>query len=182
MKTKRFLLLIIAVTTLASCTTTRYGMTRSTLDNTMASVKEDYRAKGYYLTSEHMGQSISTQISNTRDARNSVYMADNANAKIDEYSFQDTIGNTLKFAITYNEALQGNTMYLLDVSTIGCEVSNPMNYESLCGKDSPIEKIRLIPQDKPVEVGDAAKTQKLVVYGAYGALAVAIIWVVSIFI
>ena len=128
-----------------------------------------------------MGQAISTQISNTRDARNSIYMADNANAKVDEYSFQDSKGNTLKFAVAYNEALQGNTMYLLDVSTIGCEVSNPQDFESLCGKDSPIEKIKLIPQDKPVEVGDAAKTQKLILYGAYGALAVAIIWVATIF-
>lgn len=156
-------------------------MTRATLDNAMVGIKSEYNAKGYHLTSQQTGQAISTQISNTRDARNSIYEADNANAKVDAYSFQDSIGNTLKFAIAYNEALQGGTMYLLDVNTIGCEVSNPRDFESLCGDGSPIDKIRLIPQDKPVEVGDAAKTQKLIVYGAYGALAVAVIWVISIF-
>ncbi len=179
---KRFFYFILIATTLVSCTTTRYGMTRATLNDAVDEIKADYYAKGYYLTSEQLEQVTSTQIiSNNRDARNSMYMADNANSKVDEYSFQDTMGNTLKFAIAYNEAYQNNTMYLLDVNTIGCETSNPKDYEPLCGRNSPLAKIKQIPQDKEVVVGDAAKTQKLVTVGAWSALGVAIIWALTVF-
>lgn len=179
---KRFFYFMLITITLTGCTTTKYGMTRAALDDAMEDVKSDYYAQGYYLISEHLEQVMSTQIiSNTRDARNSMYMADNVNTKVDEYSFQDTIGNKLKFAIAYNEAYQGNTMYLLDVNTIACETSNPMDYEPLCGKKSPLARIRQIPQDQEVIVGDAAKSEKLVVIGAYGALGAAIIWCLTLF-
>lgn len=165
---KRFFYFILIAISLVSCTTTRYGMKRATLDDVMDDIKSEYYVKGYYLTSELTGQDISTQITNTRDARNSIYEADNANAKVDEYAFQDSLGNTLKFAIAYNEALQENTMYLLDVNVIGREVSNLKDYESLCGKNSPIAQIKQIPQDQKVVVGDAAKTQKGVLWGCLG--------------
>ena len=171
----------MVATTLASCTTTRYGMKRTTLDVAMDDIKEEYLAKGFYLTSELTGQSISAQISNTRDARNSVYDADLANAKVDAYSFQDSIGNTLNFAIAYNEALNGNTMYLLDVNTIGCETSNPKDYESLCGKNSPIAKIKQIPQDEKVKVGDAKKTIILCLCCSLVPIAGAIIYLLTAF-
>lgn len=180
MKSKRIIYFMAVVISLSSCTTTRYGMTLASLDDAMDGIKEEYSAKGYYLTSELTGQAISTQISNSRDARNSIYMADNANAKADVYSFQDSIGNTLKFSIAYNEALQGNTMYLLDVSTIGCETSNPKDFELLCGKNSPLAEIKRIPQDKEVVVGDAAKTQKLAIFGSLGACVIALIWALSV--
>lgn len=179
MKTFKIICLLAISATLASCTTTRYGMARATLDNAIEDIKEEYSGKGFYLTSELTGQAISTQVSNTRDARNSIYSADNANAKADVYSFQDTAGNTLKFTIAYNEALQDKTMYLLDVSTIGCETSNPKDYTTLCGKNSPVGKIKQIPQDKEVVVGDAAGTEKLAIWGSLGACLVALVWALT---
>ena len=167
MKTKQTLFLLAVSTVLASCTTTRYGMARTTLDDAVESIKEEYYEKGYYLTSEITGQAISSQFSNTRDARNSVYAADNANSKADYYAFQDSTGNTLQFTIAYNEAMQGQTMYLLDVGTIGCQTSNPKDYMSLCGKSSPISKIKQIPNDMKVVVGDMTKTQKTILWTSF---------------
>lgn len=175
MKNKLVLVLTASMTLLASCTTTRYGMPKKSLDNTMEEIKEEYHEMGYYLASENIGTAISQQISNTRDASNSVWAEDKANTKADFYSFQDTAGNTLSFAVAYNEALQGNTMYLLDVGMLGCEASNTKEYVNLCGKRAPINKIKQMPQDKPVTVGDAAATEKLMVWGSLGFLGASII-------
>jgi hypothetical protein len=153
------------VALLTSCTTTKYGMTKATFEETVEEVKYKVQEKGYYLSSENIGTGISAAFTNTRDAKNSVWDADLANAKANVYHFEDSAGNTFEFTVGYNEALSGNTMYLLDATVLSCQTSNPKDYMSLCGKQSAVNAIEVIPKDKPVVVGDMAKSIKAALWG-----------------
>ena len=179
---KRIICVAMSVVLLGSCTQTKYGMTKATLENAIEEVKEDAQGKGYYLVSENIGSDISASFSSARDAKNSVWSADMENAKANQYRFADSAGNTFSFAVAYNEALSGNTMYLLETSVISCETSKPKDNLSLCGRESAVGKIKLIPNDKPVAVGDKAKSEKLVTGFAYGGLAAAIIFCIVVLI
>ena len=154
------------VVLISSCTTTKYGMTKDTFDETVEEVKLQVHEKGYYLSSEQIGTDLSASFTNTRDAKNSVLGADIANAKANIYQFVDSVGNTFNFVVGYNEALNGNTMYLLNTTVLSCETSNPKDYMSLCGKQSAVNSIKVIPQDKPVIIGDMAKSQKAIIWAS----------------
>lgn len=150
---------------MSSCTSTKYGMTKITFDETVEDVKMQVHEKGYYLSSESIGTAISASFTNTRDAKNSVWEADLANAKANVYHFVDSLGNTFDFTVGYNEALSKNTMYLLNTTVLSCQTSNPKDYMMLCGKQSAVNSIKVIPQDKPVVVGDMAKSYKSILWG-----------------
>lgn len=155
---------MVSVALMTSCTTTRYGMTKATFEETMDDVKSQVHEKGYYLSSENIGTSISEAFTNTRDAKNSIWDPDMANAKANVYHFEDSVGNTFDFTVGYNEALSKNVMYMLDATVLSCQTSNPKDYVSLCGKQSPVNSIKVIPQDKPVVVGDMAKSYKALIW------------------
>lgn len=140
-------------------------MTKATFDETVEEVKYQVQEKGYYLSSEQIGTDLSASFTNSRDAKNSVWEADIANTKANAYHFVDSVGNTFDFVVGYNEALNGNTMYLLDATVLTCKTSNPKDYMSLCGKQSAVNSIKVIPQDKPVTVGDMAKSYKAILWG-----------------
>ena len=181
MKIKITLCLIVTAITLGSCTQTKNGMTKNTLENAIEDIKDDAAKNGYYLTSENTDMAISASITSSRDAKNSLYEADLANTKANQYNFADSAGNKFTFTVAYNEALSDNTLYVLETSVINCETSNAKDNLSLCGRNSAVGKIKTIPNDKPVVIGDAAGTVKGLL-GLCVAIAVgSIIMILAIF-
>ena len=180
MKKTDFLCIIAVVLVLTGCTQTKYGMTKSALENAIEDVKVDVQQKGYYMISENIGTDISATFSSSRDARNSVWSADLANTKVNQYHFADSAGNTFSFAVAYNEALSKNTLYVLETNVISCETSKPKDNLLLCGKESAVGKIKTLSNDKPIVVGDKAASEKTVTWLAWGGLGAAIIFCIIV--
>lgn len=149
-----------AAVLLSSCTTTIPATSKAKMDETIDQVKYDLRQQGYYasgFSSEQKAVHDYGAKSSSGGAGHEDFES-NAIINVDTYRFENSDGNKMQFQVQYMVKEDKNGVYLAEVSTMGCESSKVQDYESLCGRHSPIKKLDSMPQDGKAKVANPVGT------------------------
>ena len=159
---------LAAVLGMTSCMDTKYVTKKSTFDQTISRVQENMAQQGFKLT--RPWRSSSPVGRRTAAAGHSP----SSPPTILTYSILSTneaSGHTASYTVSY--LLRGTKKglpYIDAAEVAGCEVSDPADYELICGANSPIYQINSMEKDQAVKVGNSTKTLLLVSGVTIGAL------------
>lgn len=159
---KRYLILLLnAILFFPSCTETFYVTKNSTFKKTVADVNSQLSNDGYKIvgsTSEVKNNLYAEKTSYSKYTGYGTKMENNFITR-DTYSFADSIGNKMNYSVEYSaKRSEKGVNYVENVEVCGCETSNPLEYEKLCGKGSEIYRINTLPKDQPIQTTDVANT------------------------
>ena len=171
MMNRQWILLFVVAVFLCGCTSTYKVISNAALESELKMVEVEMRSYGYY------------PVGKNTDTRNELTVIgqsyfDNDYITSNTYSFSDTVGNTMKYTISYRLWQQDSFIYVSNVEVKGCETSNINEYNKLCGKDSPKRRIEMLVSDSEVELYDASKT-----YALTGGICIVVafwIWILTL--
>lgn len=149
---------------LTSCYTTTNVISKQTFDNAIKETENSINQMGFYKNSE----STATN-SNVTSTSGIIYMPNvgyipyhdekKDETTIDNYSYTDTLGNTVNYSIAYKlKESSDNILYIENPNIVSRTTSNPNQYDKFFGPDSPIEKLKDIPKSDSVSLYDEDRT------------------------
>ena len=161
MKNGILLICFVALLGFSSCMDTKYVTKKSTFDHVVSQVREDLAQQGFNLTgfnSETKNDLVVLGTSHTEAGGYGTELANNYVTR-DTYSFTDASGNSMSYTVSYLQRETREGEPYVDVAAIaGCEVSNPEDYEKMCGSNSPIYQINTLEKDQRIKVVSSKKT------------------------
>lgn len=137
-----------------SCMDTFYATKRSTFDQAIASVQGQLANEGLKSVGSSSDTKNNLYAAGTSYSRYTGYgtLMENNFVTQDTYRFADADGNTMSYSVSYSAKLTSDGLpYVENVEVCGCETSNPKDYERLCGKESSVKQINLIPKDQELK-------------------------------
>lgn len=164
---------LAAVLGITSCMDTKYVTKKSTFDQTLSRVQENMAQQGFKLTGSSTETKNDLLVLGTSYTERGGYGTELANNYVtrDTYRFTNASGHTASYTVSY--LLRGTKKglpYIDAAEVAGCEVSDPADYELICGANSPIYQINSMEKDQAVKVGNSTKTLLLVSGVTIGAL------------
>ena len=121
--------------TMTSCGLYEKVTNKTTFDKANLAVQSQLETRGFKAIS------IDSVVNNP-DAKYSEHL--------DTYRFADSLGNTMKYSVTYNLGKSKKGDYLYRTMFCGCETSDPDDYERLCGDDDLFKPIKELPKERNV--------------------------------
>ena len=137
-----------------SCMDTFYATKQSTFDKTIASVQGQLATEGLKSVGSSSDTKNNLYASGTSYSRYTGYGTKMENNFVtqDTYRFADDEGNTMNYSVSYSaKQTSDGVPYVENIEVCGCETSNPKDYERLCGNDSFVKQINLIPKDQELK-------------------------------
>ena len=167
-KHKLLFLALVAIILLSGCKNTYHVISKSTFDKTINEIKSDIAKQGYALSGISTDSKNNVYVAGTSYSTSAGYGSKMANDMVttDTYRFTHDDGSTMSFSVSY-KAMQdapGSLIYVTEVFVPGCEVSNPQLYDTLCGSNSPVNKIYAMPQDTSFQKTNAGGTLLLLTF------------------
>lgn len=158
------IILIISVITLTGCYSSTQVVSKQRLDNTVTSVEKSMRGLGFRKNGELSGKN-----SDVTQSAGILYMpyvgyVPYADTKKEEtiiatYSFIDSIGNNASYSISYTpKTSHDKIVYVENVSIVGCQTSNPDQYNIICGDNAPLKTVENINKDDTVSIYNETAT------------------------
>ena len=162
---------IITMLMLTSCYTTTNVISKQTFDNAIKETENSINKMGFYKNSE----STATN-SNVTSTSGIIYMPNvgyipyhdekKDETIIDNYSYTDTLGNTVKYSIAYKlKESSDNILYIENPNIVSRITSNPNQYIIFFGTDSPIERLNYIPKSDSVSLFNEEGTLIGILFG-----------------
>ena len=166
------LLLLCVLFGLSSCMDTFYATKKTTFENALTSIQTQMTNDGYKIVGSNSETKNNVYVSATSYSKYAGYGSKMENNFVtqDTYRFADEEGNTMSYSVSYT-AKQTNdgVPYIENIEVCGCETSNPMEYERLCGNESIVKQINLLPKDQEIKVMNVMNTTLVVTGIAVGA-------------
>ena len=130
------------------------------MEETVDYVKKELRQQGYYSTSHNSELKTVHDYGAKKSSSGAGHAGTESNAifNVDTYKFENDNGDKLQFQVQYMVKEDKNNVMLAEISTTGCETTNPKAYDNLCGSKSPIKSIDNIPPDGTAKVANPAGT------------------------
>lgn len=138
----------------SSCMDTFYVTKRSTFDNAISSVQGQLAKEGLKSVGSNSETKNNLYAAGTSYSRYTGYGTKMENNFVtqDTYHFADSEGNTMNYTVAYSAKQTDNGVpYVENIEVCGCETNNPNEYERLCGNESLVKQINLIPKDQEVK-------------------------------
>lgn len=157
---------------LSSCMNTFYATKRTTFDQTISSVQGKLANEGLKSVGSNSETRNNLYAAGTSYSRYTGYGTKMENNFVtqDTYRFADDDGNTMNYSVSYSaKQTDSGIPYVENVEVCGCETSNPKDYERLCGNESIVKQINLIPKDQEIKQMDIMGTTLVVSGIAVGA-------------
>lgn len=110
-------------------------------------------ARSYGINNVPSIQSAGEIMSSSPDGRHGFFGQNRSESiSTDTYIFANGDGDTVRCSVSYRAGFspQSRLVHLTEVSTAGCEVSNPDHQERFCGAASPFHRFDSLPQDTVV--------------------------------
>lgn len=161
MKNGILLFCLVTLMGFSSCMDTKLVTKKSTFDRVVSQVQEEMAQQGFKLTGSSSETKNDLVVLGTSYTERGGYGTELANNYVtrDTYRFTNTSGHTASYTVSYllRETKKGQP-YIDAAEIAGCEVSDPADYELICGAKSPIYQINSMEKDQTVKVGNSTKT------------------------
>lgn len=139
MKTKILCIALLCSVFFAGCKVSERVSSTKAYKQAVKEVQDEFASEGYRLSDTKRSSDID-------------------GTKQDIYKFQDTVGNTMEYTVSYKVNNDDDVYYVENVQVGGCVTSNMDAYERMCGSDSPINKIEKLSKDEKISHVSAGKT------------------------
>lgn len=146
---------------LSSCMDTFYVTNKATFDNEIRLIEAKMAERGLSSTGKKTNTRNEAVVSAVSYSRYSGYGTAMENNFIteDTYTFADSLGNTMNYSVSYEaKQTRDGVVYVENIDLCGCEVSNPKEYDKLCGVESPIRRINDMPRDQQIQMVNTTNT------------------------
>ena len=145
----------------SSCMDTKYVTKKSTFDQVISQVSDEMSQQGFNLSgssSETKNDLIVLRTSYTEEGGYGTELANNYVTR-DTYRFTNAIGHSMSYTVSYllRETKKGE-QYVDAAEIAACEVSDPSDYEKMCGSNSPIYQVNAMEKDQMIKVRNGRKT------------------------
>lgn len=135
-----------------SCAVTSRVTSFGLFDNTLKEVTEELDKEGYgFVGSDRDRNNVRNYYPEHYNNFEHGFSGTNSIEYIytDTYRFANDKGETMKYSVSYQTRYDPSTgvSYVSNVSTKGCETSNPEHYHRLCGEGSPLHRLDNLPTD-----------------------------------
>jgi hypothetical protein len=142
---------LLGMTFLSSCSVSVPTVSVTKLASVIGDVDDELGTMGYKITGK------------SSDLRNEVYVAATSYTSkagystalgndyylYDTYTYTDGENNTASYKMKYQFGEDDNgKSYVVNVSVVGCETSNPKDYGKICGYDGAVKKLNRIDSDQ----------------------------------
>lgn len=157
---------------LSSCMDTFYATKKTTFEKALTSVQTQMTNDGYKVVGSNSETKNNVYVSATSYSRYTGYGSKMENNFVtqDTYRFADEEGNTMSYSVSYSAKQTSEGIpYIEDIEVCGCETSNPKDYERLCGNESTVKQINLLPKDQEIKIMNVMNTTLAVSGIAIGA-------------
>ena len=153
MKKNSFLYIsLFCISIFCSCTVTSRVTSFGVFDNTLKEVAEELDKEGYGFVGRDKDRN---NVRNYYPEHYNNFEHGFSGTHSIEYIYTDTYrfandkGETMRYSVSYETKYDPSSgvSYVSNVSTKGCETSNPEHYHRLCGEGSPIHKLENLPTD-----------------------------------
>lgn len=161
-----FSLFIIAF---SSCTTTQMTISPRAYNTAVEKISSDISTigKGYQLTgsgSDAKNEVIVTGQSYSKYSGFGTLM-DNDKSFYNNYTYTDSIGNTVDFQIKHkNKADYNRNEYIYDIEVVKCNCGDKKLYSVICGENGIVKKVTQLNPDQQSNIYDAGTTY-LTIFG-----------------
>ncbi len=154
-------LCLAALMSFSSCMDTKYVTKKSTFDHVVSQVREEMATQGFDLSGTSSETKNDLVVLETSYSKADEYRSELANNFVtrDTYRFTNASGHTMSYTVSYllRETRKGE-QYVDGVEIAGCEVSDPADYEKMCGPLSPLYQVNDMEKDQAIKVGNGRKT------------------------
>ena len=140
---------------------TKYVTKKTTFDQVISQVRDEMSQQGFNLSgssSETKNDLIVLRTSYTEEGGYGTELANNYVTR-DTYRFTNAIGHSMSYTVSYllRETKKGE-QYVDAAEIAACEVSDPSDYEKMCGSNSPIYQVNAMEKDQMIKVRNGRKT------------------------
>ena len=136
MKCFNFLLISLLCLLLSSCYSTQVVLRPQSINTTVNNISEELKQIGYLPSGTSTNQEIETVVTGVSYSKYTGYgtAMDNRLTYTDSYIFIDDAKNRIEYSILYPEIEydKHGEPYTTDCMVVGCEVSNPKDYQLVC--------------------------------------------------
>lgn len=158
-------LILVVMLGLTNCTHNKYVTKKSTFDQVVAQVQNEMAQQGFQLTGSSTETKNDLVVLGTSYTERGGYGTELANNYVtrDTYRFTNASGHTASYTVSYLLRNTKKGLPYIDAAEIaGCEVSDPSDFDMVCGSKSPIYQINSMEKDQVVKVENGTKTLLLV--------------------
>lgn len=163
------LLFYLVIALFASCTTTRMTISPRAYIDAVEKISSDLAVveNGYQLTgsgSDAINELIVTGHSYSNHGGYGTRI-DNDLAFYDNYTYTDSIGNTIEFQIKYKHRLDYNDKgFVYNIQVVRCNCGEGQLYSVVCDENGIVKKVMQLKPDQQSKFLDVQKTY-LTIYG-----------------
>ena len=161
MKKSCLFLCLAALFLFSSCMDTKYVTKKSTFDQVITQVSDEMSQQGFDLSgssSETKNDLVVLRTSHTEESGYGTELANNFVTR-DTYRFTNATGHSISYTVSYmlRETKKGE-QYVDAAEIAACEVSDPSDYEKMCGSNSPIYQVNDMEKNLAIKVRNGKKT------------------------
>lgn len=158
--------LIIAI---SSCTTTQMTISPRAFGSTIEKIKSEISSvgKGYQLTGSGSDTKNEIKVTGQSYSKYSGYgtLMDNETSIYSNYTFTDSIGNTVEFQIKHKNANDySRNEYIYNVEVIKCSCGDKKLFSVVCGDNGIVKQVTQIAPDQQSNIYDPGATY-LTIFG-----------------
>lgn len=155
-----FFLFIIAY---SSCTTTQMTISPRAYNSTVEEINSDISSigKGYQLTGSGADAKNELIVTGQSHSKYSGYgtLMDNEKSIYNNYTYTDSIGNTIEFQIKHKNKVDYNkNEYIYSIEVVKCNCGDKKLYSVICGENGIVKKVTQITPDQQSNIYDVGKT------------------------
>ena len=162
-----FFLIIIAF---SNCTTTQMTISTRAYNSAVEKIGSDISSNGngYQLTGSGSDTKNELLVTGQSYSKYSGFgtLLDNEKSIYNNYTYTDSIGNTVEFQIKHKSKVDYNkNEYIDNIEVVQCNCKDKKLYSEICGENGLVKKVTQLNPDQQSKKFDIVKTT-LLIYGS----------------